>query len=112
MEKTFHVRNEAQFNRITARGAVLVAFCAKWCMPCRNQLAILESLEEERQLPPTLTTAHVDVDAVPALARRFDIDAIPTLILFREGRIAKRFTGVQPPETLLSALAEPAAVTR
>ena len=107
MEKTFHVRNEAQFNRITASGAVLVAFCAQWCMPCRNQLAILESMLEERQLPPT--PARVDVDAAPALAKRFAIDAIPTLILFREGRVAKRFTGVQTPETLLAVLAEPVA---
>jgi len=112
MEKTFHVRNEAQFNRITASGAVLVAFCAQWCMPCRNQLAILESMLEERQLPLTLTTARVDVDAAPALAKRFAIAAIPTLILFREGRVAKRFTGVQTPETLLAAVAEPAAVPR
>lgn len=81
---------------------VLVDFWAPWCGPCRTQGPILE--EAAAQIGDRAVVGKVNVDEEAALAKRFDIRAIPTLIVFRKGQEIQRFTGVQQAATLTSAL--------
>ncbi|MBI2186482.1 MAG: thioredoxin [Acidobacteria bacterium] len=86
---------------------VLVDFWAPWCGPCRIQLPILEEIT--RGEAESARVIKVNVDEQPELAGRFGIASIPTLLVFSNGRVHRRFVGVQSAATLRSALRAAAA---
>lgn len=69
---------------------VLVDFWAAWCGPCRMLAPVLEELDGREDFK----IVNVDVDAEPALAARFGIESIPTLLLFRNGQLVNRSVGL------------------
>lgn len=69
---------------------VLVDFWAAWCGPCRMLAPVLEELGGREDFK----IVKVDVDAEPALAMRFGIESIPTLLLFRNGQLVNRSVGL------------------
>jgi len=81
---------------------VLVDFWAPWCGPCRTQGPILD--EAAGQIGDRALVGKVNVDEERALAQRYGVRVIPTLILLRGGQELQRFTGVQSAETLVKAL--------
>jgi len=84
------------FDEAISSGAVLVDFWAGWCMPCRMLAPIIEDLAEKYK--GSVTVGKVDVDEEDALAARYNVMSIPTVILFKDGAEAKRFVGVQAKE--------------
>jgi thioredoxin 2 len=70
---------------------VIVDFWAPWCGPCRTVAPELEKLAKSKA--GSLVLAKVNTDEVPTVAERYRIQSIPTLILFRGGREAKRVSG-------------------
>ena len=81
---------------------VLIDFWATWCGPCRTQGPIVE--EVAAAMGDRAIVAKVDVDKQPELAKPFKFDAIPTLIILKNGKEVARFTGVTSKDTLLAAL--------
>lgn len=73
---------------------VLVDLWATWCGPCRMVSPALEQLARERA--GQLKLVKVDVDAAPALAQRFTVRAVPTLLLLWNGRVLARQSGAAP----------------
>ncbi|MFC4395954.1 MULTISPECIES: thioredoxin [Micrococcaceae] len=81
---------------------VLVDFWAAWCGPCRMVSPVLDKLA--RECPGKIKLVKVDVDKSPGLSRRFDVQAIPTLMVLIDGKVAARQAGAAPAEVLRSWL--------
>jgi thioredoxin 1 len=81
---------------------VLVDFSAEWCGPCKMMAPILKEVKKE--IGETAAIIKVDVDKNPAAAQQFQIQGVPTLILFREGRPLWRQSGVIPKAGLVDVI--------
>ncbi len=93
-----HINSVAEFDNEVKEGLVLVDFFATWCGPCKMLSPLLEELAEEN---PNLKVLKIDVDEVGPLAARFGIQAIPTLILFKDGERKDTKLGYQNKNQLL-----------
>ncbi len=83
---------------------VLVDLWATWCGPCRMVSPALEQLAGERA--GALKLVKVDVDTAPALSQRFQVQAVPTLLVLNQGRVLARKSGAAPVAALRQWLDE------
>jgi len=94
-EKLKYVNNAKEFDELLAKEKfVLVDFWAAWCAPCRMVAPVIEKLAD--QYEGKVTVAKVDVDANQELSIRYGIQSIPTVILFKEGKVESKEIGVKP----------------
>jgi thioredoxin 1 len=89
---------------IESADPVLVDFWAPWCGPCRMVAPVLEEIANERQ---DLRIAKLNVDENQQTAAQFEVLSIPTMILFKNGQVAKKVIGAYPKKRLEAEL-EPA----
>jgi thioredoxin 1 len=83
---------------------LVVDFWAEWCGPCKMIAPILDEIATEQA--GKLQVAKLNVDDAPDVARRFEVMSIPTLLVFKDGQVAKRLVGAKGKGQLLEDLAE------
>ncbi|MBS7287666.1 MAG: thioredoxin [Candidatus Freyarchaeota archaeon] len=100
------VLNENEFDDFVSRSMVpvLVDFFAVWCPPCRMMEPVMERLAEE--FAGKIAFGKVNVDNNFELATRFNVTAVPTFILFKNGKILGKITGARDYESFKEILEE------
>ena len=85
--------NDTNFEEkvLKAGRPVLVDFFATWCGPCRQMLPIVEELSGE--LAGKVDVYKLDVDEAPKMAERYEIQSIPHLIVFKDGKVQAQHNG-------------------
>jgi thioredoxin 1 len=103
MKTTIEI-NEANFEAEVLKSVqpVLVDFWAEWCGPCKMLAPVLDEIATEQS--GRVKVAKVNVDENPALAARFGIQSIPTLLFFAGGEVRNKSVGVQGKRAIISKL--------
>lgn len=97
-----HLSTEAFKSRVLNHsGVVLVDFYADWCGPCQMLAPVLERIAEEY---PQITVAKINTDKERELALSFGIESIPTLLLFKDGKLTDKATGYRSEEQISQML--------
>ncbi len=87
---------------IKTKGPVLVDFWAEWCGPCRMQGPIVEALA--KQYAGKAKVGKLEVDQNPAMAQKYGVMSIPTMMIFKNGEIVWQGIGLQQNDTIASEL--------
>ena len=101
-DKVREIVSADEFKAITGTGTVLVDFYATWCGPCRLQQPILEKVAD--RVEGKAVIIKVDTDEHPEIAAQYQIESIPTLIVFKDGQVAERFVRLQQEDILVKAI--------
>jgi thioredoxin 1 len=83
---------------------VVVDYWAEWCGPCRMVAPVLEEIANEHG--DKLDVVKLNIDENPEVAQRYQIMAIPTMNVFKDGEVVKQIVGAKPKSALLRELAE------
>ncbi len=96
------ILTDATFKKQIAKGVSLVDFWAEWCTPCKIQGPVVSELAEE--ISDQAKICKLDVQHNQRVATELGIRNIPTILIFKEGKIVKKFVGVKTKTVLLKAI--------
>ncbi len=97
------ILNDDNFASNVEKGLVLVDFFAEWCGPCRMLTPIIEELANEIS---GVSIFKVNIDESPETAQKYEVSSIPTLVLLKDGKEAKKTVGLKDKDFLLAMIQE------
>ncbi len=97
MSKIKNLTDSNFHSSIDDKEIVMVDFGAEWCQPCKALEPLMDQLSEEVPHP----IFKVDVDEVSDISREYKIMSVPTVIVFKNGQVHKRFSGLTSKQNLL-----------
>jgi len=96
------ILSDANFASTVGKGVSLVDFWAAWCGPCKIQGPIVDEIADE--IGDQANICKLDVDQNQQTARKYGIQSIPTLVIFKNGNPVQKFVGVKPKHALVKAI--------
>lgn len=96
------ILDESTFDEKISNGVTLVDFWATWCRPCRRQGPIIE--EVSGSMNGKVAVCKLDIDENPKIAQRYNVQSIPTMLIFKDGKVINQFMGVTAKEDIIQAL--------
>ena len=93
--------NQKEFEEVVKDGVVVVDFFATWCGPCKMLSPVLEELSEEEA---NVKFVKVDIDEEELLAEQYNIQAVPTVLVFKDGKVVNKNLGFAPKAVLKNLL--------
>ncbi|KAF2810423.1 putative thioredoxin [Mytilinidion resinicola] len=99
MSKTVHIESPAQFNSLLSSSRVVVVdFYADWCGPCKAIAPVYEQLSAQLSRPNIVTFTKVNTDTQTQIAQSYGITAMPTFMIFKNGREVQKIRGARAKE--------------
>jgi len=99
MSKTVHIESPAQFNSLLSSSRIVVVdFYADWCGPCKAIAPVYEQLSAQLSRPNIITFTKVNTDAQAQIAQGYGITAMPTFMIFKNGREVQKIRGARAQE--------------
>jgi thioredoxin 1 len=97
--------NSNEFKRevLDSQKAVLVDFYASWCGPCKMLAPVLEKIASSRA---DFNIIKVNIDASPELANKYQIEVVPTLVVFKDGKVVDKLIGFAEVDEITSVMSE------
>jgi thioredoxin 1 len=99
MSESIKNLNAQEFDSFISEGNVVIDFWAPWCGPCRMQSQILDQAAADFA-SAGIKVGKVNIDEEGALATRYGVSSIPTLLIFKNGKQEKTFVGIQQADSL------------
>jgi thioredoxin 1 len=96
------ILTDETFHSTVKSGVSLVDFWAEWCGPCKVQGPIVDEVADE--IGDKANICKLDIDHNQKIAGQLGIQSIPTMLLFKDGKIVEKFVGVKPKGVLLKAI--------
>jgi len=96
------VITDKNFETTISKGVTLVDFWATWCGPCRRQGPIITEIAKE--IGDKAVIGKLDVDKNGETAGKYHVRSIPTIIVFKDGKVVERLVGLQTKQTLLDVV--------
>lgn len=96
------ILNNKNFQSFTKKQLVLVDFWAPWCAPCKIIAPSLNEIAEEN--PSWVAVGKLNVDSFQQVAQKYEVRNIPTLLIFKKGKLVKRMVGAKTKKAILSEL--------
>ena len=94
-------KDNFQTEVLEAKGTVLVDFWASWCGPCKMIGPIIDQIADERS---DIKVGKINVDEEQELAVQFKVMSIPTLLVFKDGKVVNQSLGAKPKAAILAML--------
>ncbi len=93
---------DKDFNAVISKGVSLVDFWAPWCAPCKMQGPIVNEVANE--LAGKANICKLDVDQNKKIAAKYSIRSIPTIMIFKNGKMVKQFVGIKTKNVLIAEI--------
>lgn len=96
------ILDDQTFDQTVSKGVSLVDFWAEWCGPCKVQGPIVDEVADE--LHEKANICKLDIDHNKQTAAKYGIQSIPTILVFKDGKVVDKFVGVKPKQQLMKSL--------